>query len=284
MKPPVFAYAAPETMSEVLELKREHGDDAKVLAGGQSLVPLMNFRLAQPKILIDIARVPGLDDISRSNGSVAIRAMARQTAVERSAEIRAALPAVAEAMPLVGHVATRARGTFVGSAAHADPAAEIPALLTALGAELIATSSEGERAVSADDFFMGYFTTALAPEEVLSEVRLPIRPDVRAAFLEVARRHGDFALVSAAVALTFEGSTVRSARIVIGAVADVPQRATAAEDVLRGRSLDQAAVTEASGRVASELRPTADVHASARYRQRVAGVLVERALARLMDT
>ena len=182
MKPPVFAYAAPETMSEVLELKREHGDDAKVLAGGQSLVPLMNFRLAQPKILIDIARVPGLDDISRSNGSVAIRAMARQTAVERSAEIRAALPAVAEAMPLVGHVATRARGTFVGSAAHADPAAEIPALLTALGAELIATSSEGERAVSADDFFMGYFTTALAPEEVLSEVRLPIRPDVQLRF------------------------------------------------------------------------------------------------------
>jgi aerobic carbon-monoxide dehydrogenase medium subunit len=284
MKPPVFAYAAPETMSEVLELKREHGDDAKVLAGGQSLVPLMNFRLAQPRILIDISRVPGLDDIARSNGSVAIRAMARQTAVERSAEIRAALPAVAGAMPLVGHVATRARGTFVGSAAHADPAAEIPALLTALGAELIATSSEGERAVSADDFFKGYFTTALAPEEVLSEVRLPIRPDVRAAFLEVARRHGDFALVSAAVALTFEGSTVRSARIVIGAVADVPQRATAAEDVLRGRSLDQAAATEASGRVASELRPTADVHASARYRQRVAGVLVERALARLMDT
>jgi carbon-monoxide dehydrogenase medium subunit len=271
-------------MSEVLALKQEHGDEAKILAGGQSLIPLMNLRLAQPKILIDISRVPRVDGIVRSNGSVAIQAMARQAAVEHSPAIQEALPTIAGAMPVVGHVATRARGTFVGSAAHADPAAEIPVLLMAHEAELVATSSSGERVISADGFFRGYFTTALAPEEVLSEVRIPTAPDARSSFLEVARRHGDFALVSAAVVLTLDGSRVRSARIVIGAVADVPQRAAAAEDVLRGARLDPALAAEAAHQVTAQIHPTADVHASARYRQRVAGVLVERVLGRLMAT
>ena len=283
MKPPSFAYAAPETLSEALALKEEYGDEAKILAGGQSLIPMMNFRIAQPSVLIDISRVTGLDHIGAGDGSIKIGAMVRQTAVATSDEVCALLPIVTQAAPHIGHVATRARGTFVGSAAHADPVAEIPALLRALEAKVVATGAAGERVIEADDFFKGYFTTDLAADEIVTELSIPTTAGVRGAFLEVARRHGDFALVSVAAALSFEDAVVRSARVVIGGVADIPQRAVDAERSLEGNALNSAGAAEAGRLTSAEIRPGSDVHASARYRQLVAGVLVERALIQLID-
>lgn len=278
MKPPAFAYAAPESLDETLMLLREHGDDAKILAGGQSLVPMMNFRMAQPSVLVDIGRVPGLDAISAGDGALTIGAMARQAAVEASAEVAAACPVIKQASRHIGHVATRARGTFGGSAAHADPAAEIPSLLCALDATITARGSRGDRVIAADDLFEGYFTTALTPDEVLTEITIPASSATRAAFLEVARRHGDFALVSVAAAVRMNGATVTSARIVLGGVADVPVRATDAEAALAGAPLDDVRAVEAGRLAMTGLSPSSDIHATGRYRTRTAGVLVERAL------
>jgi aerobic carbon-monoxide dehydrogenase medium subunit len=281
VKPPSFSYAVPESLDEVLVLRKEYGDDAAILAGGQSLVPLMNFRIARPKVLIDIGRVPGLDAITRDDGTLTIGATARQAAVERSPLVAETCPVIVEGMRHVGHVATRARGTFGGSAAHADPVAEIPQLLRALDAQITARGPDGDRVISADDFFVGYFANALADDEVLTDVRIPAMAGARGVFLEVSRRHGDFALVSVAVVARMDGSTVGSARIVMGGVSDVPLRAEDAEASLAGAELDDARAVEAGRLATKDLHPTSDVHASAKYRTRTAGVLVERALKQL---
>ncbi|MCY4086485.1 MAG: xanthine dehydrogenase family protein subunit M [Actinomycetia bacterium] len=279
MKPVRFKYFAPETVAEAVARLEEYGDEAKVLAGGQSLVPLMNLRLARPGVLVDICRIPRLDEIRR-NGSLSIGATARQRAVRQSDEVAAAAPIITEVMRWVGHPATQSQGTFGGMAAHADPAAEIPAVLLALDAELVATGRDGERAIPAGEFFSTWFTTTLAPTEILTEVRIPASASQsRSAFLELARRHGDFAMVGAAAVVELdEAGTAESSRLTLCGVGDTPVRAHGSEEFLVGRQLDSATMQEAARMAAADLSPPSDVHASSEYRQEVAAVLVRRAL------
>jgi carbon-monoxide dehydrogenase medium subunit len=273
VKPAPFRYVAAETVEEVVAALGEHGDEAMILAGGQSLVPLMNMRLAVPGVLVDVNRVAELRGIS-ANGSLEVGAGTRQAVLERSADA----PQLArEALRHVAFPGVRARGTVGGSIAHADPAAELPAVLLALGGEVVARGPGGQRTIAADDLFVTYFTTALQPDEVLTHVRLP-REEVLTGFAEVARKAGDFALAGAAVALSMDGATCRSARIALFGVSDRPLRASGAEQALAGRTLAEAATDAA--RLASEgLDAKSDGHASAEYRKEVAGVVVARALA-----
>lgn len=282
MKPAPFVHLPAASIEDAVALLVEHGDDVKILAGGQSLVPLLNMRLAQPAVLIDIGRTPGLDAVA-VDGTLRIGATARQSAVLRSPEVAAAAPLLTAALRWVSHPAIRNRGTFGGSVAHADAAAELPAALLALDAEMVARGPQGERTIPAEDFFVTYLTSALEEDEVLTEVRVPLAPPDQQAgvqFLEIARRHGDFALVGVAVRLTFdEDDAVADARIALCGVADVPLRAHAAEQALLGtRAHEIAAATEAGRLAADSLEPTSDVHASAQYRVDTAAVLVRRAL------
>jgi aerobic carbon-monoxide dehydrogenase medium subunit len=280
MKPPLFEYFAPSSLEEALALRSEHADDSAVLAGGQSLMPLLNLRMAFPGALIDLGRVSELAGIREYDGGVAIGAMTRQRSAERSPLLRERLPLAVKALSNVGHAAIRNRGTVGGSLAHADPAAELPAVALALDAQFVARSSRGERTIEARDFFLGFLTTALAPDELLAEVRLPgLPPGHGAAFVELARRHGDFAIagVAAAVALDASGA-IADARVAFIGVGPTPVRAREAEAVLRGATPDDAVFTEAAERAKGELDPGSDTHASASYRRRVAGVLVQRAL------
>lgn len=271
MKPAAFSYHAPGEVAEAIELLVEHGDEAKLLAGGQSLVPLMNMRMARPGVLVDICRIGRLSHVSR-NGSVVIGATTRQLTVRTSPVVRESHPVLVEALGHVGHVATQSRGTVGGSIAHADPAAELPALLLALEGEVVAEGPAGARVIPASELFVTYFTTALEPTEVLTEVRLPpLAPGTVGAFAEVARRRGDFALVGAVSLVRLApGRHVESARIVLFGVGDVPVRARAAEDSLTGRELDEPAISEAARLAAEGISPTGDIHASSDYRREVA--------------
>jgi len=274
VKPAPFTYVAAETVDEVVAALGEHGDEAKILAGGQSLVPLMNLRLAVPGVLIDVNRVAELRGIT-VNGTVEVGAVTRQAALERSAEAQAAAPLTGEALRHVAFPGVRSRGTVGGSMAHGDPAAELPAVLVALGGEVVARGPSGTRTIAADDLFVTYFTTALAPDEVLTHVRFPMAE--RTGFAEVSRKTGDFALAGAAVSMTMNGDTVSSARVALFGVADRPIRASGAEQALAGRTPAEAAAD--AGRIASEeLEAKSDSHASADYRRQVVGVLVRRAV------
>ncbi|HEX9312764.1 MAG TPA: FAD binding domain-containing protein, partial [Actinomycetota bacterium] len=215
MKPPPFKYARPGELDEVLALLSEHGDEAKLLAGGQSLIPLLNFRLARPSVLVDLNSVSGLDGMTSQNGTIGLGAMVRQRAAERSPDVGSSCPLIVQALRHVAHLQIRNRGTVGGSIAHADPAAELPAVALALDAEMVVRSAAGERVVPASEFFQGPFTTAVGPEEVLVEVRFPKLAGARSTFLELARRSGDFALAGvAAVARVEEGSgAVTEARL-----------------------------------------------------------------------
>jgi carbon-monoxide dehydrogenase medium subunit len=273
VKPAPFRYVAAETVDEVVAALGEHGDEAKILAGGQSLVPLMNMRLAVPGVLVDVNRVAGLQGIS-ANGSVEVAAATRQAALERSTD---APPLVGMALHHVAFPGVRARGTVGGSIAHADPASELPAVLLALGGEVVARGPGGERTIPADDLFVTYFTTALQPDEVLTRVRFP-RGDLQTGFAEVARKAGDFALAGVAVALGMDDGTCRSARVALFGVSDRPLRATGAEQALAGRTLAEGA-TDAARLASEEIDAKSDSHATAQYRRDVVGVLVARALA-----
>jgi CO/xanthine dehydrogenase FAD-binding subunit len=279
MKPAAFEYARPATLEETLELLRRHGDEAKLLAGGQSLVPMMNMRLARPAFVIDINRVRGLDAIADDDRDLRLGALVRQGALERAHAIRTRAPLLHEAAPHIGHIQTRTRGTVCGSVAHADPAAELPACLVALDATYHIASARGRRSVRAADFQVGLFTTVLEPDELLAEIAVPppAAPQVGTAFLEVARRHGDFALVGVAAVVGLDASgACRAARLVFFAVGDAP----AAADLggLVG-SDTPAAIEDVARGAAAALRPHSDVHASAAYRRRVAASLAARALA-----
>ena len=282
MKPSRFAYARAESVEDALALLDEYGPGAKILAGGQSLVPMMNMRLARPDVLVDINNVRGLEEIQVGD-AVRIGALARQEAVGCSTKVAGALPLLTEAIQYVGHPATRNRGTFGGMIAHADPAAEVPAVLVALGGEVVARSSAGTRTIAADDFFRSYFTTALEENELLVELRLPISERQRHAFLEVARRHGDFALAGiAATAEIDDDGTCTAARLVFFGVGGTPMRAREAEHVMVGKPLGHASVAADVARTAAAgLTPGADFHASAQYRKEVAEVLARRALSRM---
>jgi len=237
MKPPPFEYFTPASVEDALALLGEHREQAKVLAGGQSLVPLLNFRLARPRYLVDLNGIPHLDYIREEDGWLAIGAMTRQRAVERSALVRDRCPLLAEAMPQIGHVQIRNRGTIGGSLAHADPAAELPAIVAALGGRLVVRGPDGERVMAPERFFVGYLTTALEPFELLVGVRLPVRRSRTGhAFVEVSRRHGDFALVGVAAALTLDAAgACADAALALTGVGPTPVVAAAATRVLVGQ-------------------------------------------------
>ena len=280
MKPAAFDYYRAETVDHALELLQQHGWDAKLLAGGQSLVPAMNFRLAQPAVLIDLNRIPELDYIREEGGVLRMGAMVRQHAAERSERVARAAPLVAEALPFVAHPQIRNRGTIGGTIAHADPAAELPAVMMALGARFRVFGPSGTRTIGADDFFTGLFATALEHDEMLGEIEIPAaEPRTGTAFLEVSRRHGDFALagIAAAVALD-EAGRCSDARIVLMGVGEGPALALGAAAALDGADPTPDAIRAAADAAMAELDPPYDIHASADYRRHLVGVLVGRAL------
>ncbi|MDQ1435943.1 MAG: aerobic carbon-monoxide dehydrogenase medium subunit [Actinomycetota bacterium] len=276
MKPAPFEYHAPETIDEVCGLLAAHGDEAKVLAGGQSLVPMLALRLTRFEHLVDVNRVAELAGFGRENGTLVVRACTRQRVMERDAAIAAAVPLLSQATPLIGHFQIRNRGTVGGSLAHADPASEYPAVAVALGAELeLASPGGARRRLAADDFFVGTWTTAAGPDELLVVAHFPVWP-VRSGFAieEVARRHGDFALAGVACAIT-DGR----AGIALFGVGSTPVRAQAAQEAW----LAGAAAAEVAESAVRDLDPPADVHASASTRTRIARHLVERAVIRAQE-
>jgi carbon-monoxide dehydrogenase medium subunit len=281
LKPPVFAYFAPTSLDEALALRAEHAASSVALAGGQSLLPMLNLRIARPETVIDLGRVPELAGIAEWDGGVSLGAMTRQRTAEQSELVRQRAPLVTRALGNVGHVTIRNRGTVGGSIAHADPAAELPGAALALDAQLVARSSaRGERTIAAADFFQGFLTTALEPDELLVEVRVPGLPERSGvSFVEIARRHGDFAIAGAAAVVSLGGDgAIADARLVFIGVGGAPVRATEAESLLRGRSPEGAVFAEAAEQAVTGLEPASDLHGSANYRRRVAKVLARRAL------
>jgi carbon-monoxide dehydrogenase medium subunit len=280
MKTAPFEYHAPRTIDEVLVLLAGHADEAKVLAGGQSLVPLLAMRLARPSQLIDINNVQALSGIRPLDGhGVALGALTRERDAERSALVAERLPVLAQALPLIGHVSIRNRGTIGGSLAHADASAELPAVAVITNAEMAVHSARGERVVPAAEFFDGHFTTAMGDDELLTEVRMPGGPpDAGWAFYEIARRHGDFALVGVAAMVTVDGELVKEARLALLGVADRAVRATGAEAALAGQPARPYTFAMAAQEATRSLTPAADVHGSAAFRRHLAGVAVRRAL------
>ena len=280
MKPAVFQYVAPHTREEALEAVRSFGSDGKILAGGQSLVPLMAMRLARPAIIIDLNRIPDLAYIRAARGGLSIGAMTRQRTAEMHRLVIERLPLLAEALRWVGHAQIRTRGTIGGSLAHADPSAELPAVAAVLGGRFVLASTRGERIVDVSQFFTGYLTTALQAHEILVEVQLPAPPAGAGwAFQEIARRHGDFAIAGVAALVRLDGDRrCTEARLAFTGVGPGPVRASDAETYLAGKRLGNATVEEA-GRIAqAALDPDSDIHASAAYRKHVAGVLAARTL------
>jgi carbon-monoxide dehydrogenase medium subunit len=283
MKPAPFEYYAPTTVEEALAHLAEHGYAAKVLAGGQSLIPMMNFRLAQPSVIVDLNSVSELFYIRPDeNGGLRLGAMTRQGEVERDPLVAERAPLVHETMPLVAYPQIRSRGTFGGSIAHADPAAELVALSMALNGRFLLRSQAGERWVPADEFFVGLFATVLEPDELLVEVALPPPPPRSGgAFQEITRRHHDFCMagVAAVVTLQDDSDRCKQARLVFLGVGDGPVDARQAAEMLVGQVPTPEAIRAAAEMAASaEIDPGSDIHASAEYRRHLANVLARRAL------
>lgn len=285
MKPAPFAYVRAASVPHAVSLLAQHGPDARVLAGGQSLVPMMNFRLARPQCLVDINGIRELAYVRREDGHLAIGAMTRQSTVERSDLVRAACPLLAGAVQLIGHPTIRHRGTLGGSLAHADPAAESPTALLALDGDVTVAGPEGTRRIPARDLFVGYCATSLAPGEMLTEVRLPVTPPRTGwAFLELTRRHGDFAIVGVAAQVTVDADgTCTDARIALCGVAPTPVRCDYAERQLTGSRLDEDVIHSAAEAALDAADPSSDLHGSARYKQRMIAVFARRALRRALE-
>jgi CO/xanthine dehydrogenase FAD-binding subunit len=284
MKPPPFDYHAPQSAAEALELLGRYGADARLLAGGQSLVPLLNFRLSAPAVIVDLNHAADLAYIKEENGQVRMGAMMRQRAIEFSPPVKSRLPLLAEATRWVGHLPTRTRGTIGGSLAHSDPAAEYPAVAAALDAELVIRGRAGERVVRASEFFVGFMTTVLQPSEMLVEVRMAAQaPDSGWAFEELSRRHGDFAIIGIAAMVEVEGNRCRSARLAACGAGPTAIRLRAAEEILEQNGVDDRYIDEAAARAAELVDPGADLHASAEYRRHLTRVLTRRALKRAIE-
>jgi aerobic carbon-monoxide dehydrogenase medium subunit len=284
MKLPPVDYEAPTTVSKAVELLAEHDDQASVLAGGQSLIPLLALRLARPAVLIDINGVAGLSGVSATDGWVAIGAMTREYVAEESQTIADTVPLLADALPLIGHEAIRSRGTIGGSLAHADPAAELPAVARALDAEFVVRGESGERVIPAAGWFEGYLSTARRADELLVQVRFPAAgPGTGTSFQEVARRHGDFAIVGLATSLTMSDGAISDARLAFAGLSDVPVRAAEAEQFLVGEVPSTELFDEAARRATADLDPPADLHGSSEYRKKVAAALVRRGLRAAAD-
>jgi CO/xanthine dehydrogenase FAD-binding subunit len=281
MKPAPFDYAAPQTVGEAITLLTENDpDEVKILAGGQSLMPMINMRLARPELVLDLSRVEELDYIREADGGLAIGAMTTKRAVEDSPIIRERHGLFHASTVIIGHPQIRNRGTVGGSMAQADPAAEYPAVAIALGMEMVARGPGGERTIPAEDFFITYLTTALEPNEILTEVRLPELPAGTGwSFQEVARRHGDFAMVGGAYTLRISGGTCSDARVVLFGIGDKATRFPGAEAALNGAPAEAATFERAGQTVSEEIdEPMSDVHASAEYRRELARVLTVRGL------
>lgn len=282
MKPAAFEYYVPNTLDEALGLMAEHGYDAKILAGGQSLVPTMNFRLAQPSVLVDLNRLPELSGITPSDsGGVRIGAMTRQRTVERNQLVAERAPLVHDAMPYIAHVQIRNRGTFGGSLAHADPAAELPAIAVTTNARLKLQSSTGERWVDAEDFYIALFTTELTPQEIVTEIDLPpMAAKTGWSVQEVSRRQGDYAMAGATALVTLdESGSCKQVRITYLSVGDGPVVAHNAIRLLVGEKPTAEVIEEAANVAAQEdVDPISDIHASADYRRHLVKVLTKRVL------
>jgi aerobic carbon-monoxide dehydrogenase medium subunit len=281
MVPAAFDYRAPTSLAETLDLLREHGDDAKVMAGGQSLIPLLKLRFAAPALVVDIGRVPGLLGTTADRGGLRIGARTRHVDVERDAGLDASWPILRAAAPQISDPLVRNRGTLGGSLCHADPAGDWGAVMLALDAELVAASSAGQRVIPAVEFFQGPFTTALRPDEVLTEIRIaPVGPGRRSAgtYLKLERKVGDFATVGVAVQVVLANGTVERAGIGLTAVGPNNVRPAAAERVLAGREPTGEAIAEAARLAAEAAEPTDDVRGSAAYKKDVVRVFVQRGL------
>jgi aerobic carbon-monoxide dehydrogenase medium subunit len=279
MFPAAVDYRAPTTLDEALGILAEHGDDAKVLAGGQSLIPLLKLRLATPTLLVDIGNIPGLDGIGRDNGTLHIGARTRHADVEAASGLRGVLDVLADAAPLISDPLIRNMGTVGGSLCHADPAGDWGAVMLALDAELLVRSLSGERRVAASDFFESPFTTAMRPEEVLTDVRVRVPRRSGGTYLKLERKVGDFATVGVAVHLELSADgTVSRAGIGLCAVGPTSLRAVAAEQVLAGREPTDEAIAEAARLAAQAADPQGDVRGSADYKRDVVRVFVQRGL------
>ncbi len=284
MKPASFQYVRASSIDEALAGLAGHGDDAKVLAGGQSLIALMNLRLVRPAVLVDINRLSDLAYIRQENGTLAIGALTRQSTVELSDVIARLCPLMAEAIRFVAHRPIRNRGTVGGNLAHADPTSELPAVAVALGATFVARSQTGQRTIAADDFFVAPLSTTLAPNELLTEVRIPVWPAGQGwSFMEVSPRAGDYALVGVAATLRAAGGVCQAARLVYSGVGPRPIRVAKAEQALVGCSSREATFREVAEVAAGQVDPSSDFHATAEYRRDLVRVLTRRALMVALD-
>lgn len=286
MKPNSFALRTPDSLEEAIGMLQEFGDDAKPLAGGQSLVPLMNFRLAQPEVLVDLSRIPVLTGVSHEeSGALRVAAMTTHRALEMDASVTTSWPMLGDALPLIGHVGIRNRGTLGGSLVHADPAAELPAVCLALDARMVLQGGTGTREVPAADFFRSYFTTAVRPEEILTHVHFP-PPGQRSgqAWLEIARRHGDFALVGVAATVTLDPSGVcQDVRLVVAGGGATPVMVPDVVERASGRQPQPELWNELAEHAGAALSPADDLHATANDRRRLIRVLTRRALTIVAD-
>ena len=284
MKPPPFEYRVADSVEAAVAVLAEAGGEAKVLAGGQSLVPMLNFRLLRPAILVDINRIPGLAYIEEDEGEVRVGALTRHHQLETSPVIAAHLPVLTAAMTHVAHLAIRNRGTIGGSLTHADPAAELPMMALLLDATMGVASSKGRRTVAARDFFLGALSVALEPDELVTEVVFPkLPPGTGWAFEEVARRHGDFALAAVGAVLTVADGKIAEARIAIAGADERAVRAGEAEALLKGRALDPKLLDAACEAARACVTPNTDLHASADYRRHLVGVLTAKALTAALE-
>jgi carbon-monoxide dehydrogenase medium subunit len=280
MKPARFSYHRPTTLDEAVSLLTQYDGEAKPLSGGQSLIPLMNMRLARPSALIDLSRIDHLSGIRSQERHVVFGAMTRHRSVETSPLVRQTIPILSEAVRYIGHAAIRTRGTIGGSIAHADPAAELPAIAALLDGEFTLTGPDGERKIGWEPFFQGYLMTALEPSEILTGVTLPA-PQANAgwSFIEMARRHGDFAIAGVGViAVPDDGGRLADVRVALFGVAPSPVRARSVEAALRGAEPNRKLFTQVAELIRDEVSPDGDVHGSSEYRTQLACVLTQRAL------
>lgn len=282
MKPAPFAYVRAETLDQVFDLLDEHGDDARILAGGQSLMATLNMRLSAPEILIDINGIDGLSDITTEGDTLKIGALARHSQVLESSDVAAYAPLISKAMPHVAHQAIRNRGTFGGSVAFADPAAELPAVTRALGAQMVIQGRSGQRKVAADDYFQGLFETDMKENEVLVGVEIPrIKDGEKTAFMELARRHGDYAIVGIVVQGRVDGGNFDDMRLGFFGAGDQPILAKSASAALNGQPNNEDTIKKAQDALDADLDPMPDLNGPAEMKMHLARVLTKRALAEL---
>lgn len=283
MKPAAFAYAKARSLDDAIVLLGDH-DSARVLAGGQSLMATLNMRLDAPGLLVDINGIPGLDGIALKDGAIEIGALVRQSAAERSPLIAKHAPLIARALPHIGHRAIRNRGTLAGSIAFADPAAELPACLLALGGEVDILGPAGRRTVKADDFFRGLFETAIGARDLLTAIRIPVAtPATRIGFAEFARRHGDYAMAGLAACAQANGAALKNVRLAYFGVGATPLRAERAEAALMGGAIDEVRIDSAVAALADDLDPPDDIQATSAMKRHLAGVLLRRVVIQLAE-